>query len=174
MIGLDTDFTIRPFAPGDAPRVRELFVTINRELAPAHLRDTFEAYIARALTEEIDRIDEYYRERFGGFWVALCGDRIVGTVGLEQAQEGAMELRRMYVDSAQRRRGIARRMLRFAEDECRRRGVTRLELSTAELQSAALGFYRSSGYRQVTVTVASETSNKTVGGIRRYHFEKSL
>ena len=174
MIGLAAEITIRPFAPRDAPRVRELFVTINRELAPAHLRDTFEAYIARALTEEIDRIDEYYRERFGRFWVAVCGDRIVGTVGLEQTQEGAMELRRMYVDSAQRRRGIARRMLRFAEDECRRRGIRRLELSTAELQSAALAFYRSSGYRQAGVTVASEASNKTVGGIRRYHFEKSL
>jgi GNAT superfamily N-acetyltransferase len=171
---LDTDITIRPFASGDAPRVRELFIAINRELAPAHLRDAFEAYIARALAEEVDRIEAYYRKQYGGFWVALIDDRIVGTVGLERSAGGAMELRRMYVDTAERRRGIARRMLRFAEDECRRRGTSRLELSTAELQSAALALYRNSGYRLVREDVAGETSNKTVGGIRRYHFEKSL
>lgn len=31
-----------------------------------------------------------------------------------------MELRRMYVHPDVRRRGIARQMLRFAEDECRK------------------------------------------------------
>jgi GNAT superfamily N-acetyltransferase len=171
---LGTDITIRPFASGDAPRVRELFIAINRQLAPVHLRDAFEAYISRALVEEMDRIEAYYEERRGGFWVAVENDRIVGTVGLERTAGGAMELRRMYVDPAERRRGIARRMLGFAEDECRRRGTSRLELSTAELQSAALALYRSSGYRLAREDIAGEMSNKTVGGIRRYHFEKSL
>jgi GNAT superfamily N-acetyltransferase len=171
---LDAEITIRPFAEDDAPAVRELFVAINRLLAPPDLREAFEAYIARALAEEIDRIPDYYGERHGGFRVGLAGGRIVGTFGLERAEDGAMELRRMYVDLAERRRGIARRMLRFAEDECRHRGLVRLELSTSELQGAALAFYRSAGYRLVRKEVASEASNKTIGGILRYHFEKSL
>jgi hypothetical protein len=52
---------------------------------------------------------------------------------------------------------------------------SRLELSTSELQPAALELYRRAGYRQVREEIADQASNKTVGGgIRRYHFEKHL
>jgi putative acetyltransferase len=107
---MDAEVTIRPFAEQDAAQVRELFITVNRLLSPPHLRDAFEAYIERALREEIDRISAYYSERDGGFWVAVTGDKVVGTFGLERASDDAMELRRMYVDPSARRRGIARRM----------------------------------------------------------------
>ena len=167
--------TIRPFAEPDAPQVRDLFIAVNRMLAPTHLRDAFENYIARSLSEEIDRILDYYRDRGGGFWVAVSGDRVVGTFGLERVSDQAMELRRMYVHFSTRRAGIGRQMLAFAEDECRRRNVFRLVLGTSELQDAALALYRASGYSLVRESVAEEISNKTIGsGIRRYYFEKSL
>ena len=73
------EVTIRPFAENDAAQVRELFITVNRLLSPPHLRDTFEAYIERALREEIDRIPAYYSERDGGLWVAVTGDKVVGS-----------------------------------------------------------------------------------------------
>jgi ribosomal protein S18 acetylase RimI-like enzyme len=74
-----------------------------------------------------------------------------------------------------RRQGIARRMLQFAEDECRRRRIKRLELSTAEIQYAAIALYKSEGYRLVRQETAETASNKTVGsGIRRCYFEKVL
>jgi ribosomal protein S18 acetylase RimI-like enzyme len=73
-----------------------------------------------------------------------------------------MELRRMYVDPLARRQGIARQMLQFAENECCRRRVKRLELSTAEIQQAALALYRNAGYRLVRVETAEALSNKTV------------
>src|SRR5689334_9723549 len=123
---LTAEVTIRPFAEGDAPEVRELFIVTNRLLSPAQLREAFEAYIERALAEEIDRIADYYREQNGGFWVAIHGDKLVGTFGLERAAPDAMELRRMYVHVTSRRTGIGRRMLEYAEEECRRRGVARL------------------------------------------------
>jgi putative acetyltransferase len=173
--GVDAEVTIRPFAEHDAAQVRELFITVNRLLSPPHLRDAFEAYIERALREEIDRIPAYYSERDGGFWVAVRGDKLVGTFGLERASDDAMELRRMYVDPSARRRGIARRMLQFVEDECRRRNVSRLELSTAEIQQAALALYRNAGYRLVREETVEGLSNKTVGsGILRYYLKKIL
>ena len=52
---MDAEVTIRPFAEHDAAQVRELFITVNRLLSPPHLRDAFEAYIERALREEIYR-----------------------------------------------------------------------------------------------------------------------
>ena len=61
---------IRPFADADLPAVRALFVQVNRDLAPPAMREAFEAYIARSLSEEIDRIPAYYGEREGGFWVS--------------------------------------------------------------------------------------------------------
>ena len=127
--------------------MRALFVAVNRLLAPPDLCDALEAYITHSLAEEIDRIDVYYGTREGGFWVAHSGDLTVGTFGLERAEGQAMELRRMYVDPAARRAGIARQMLQFAEEECRRRDIPRLELSTSELQYAALALYRQAGYR---------------------------
>ena len=166
---------IRPFAEGDAPRVRGLFIAINRALAPAHMKEAFEAYITRSLAEEIDRIPAYYGERDGGFWVAQHRDVTVGTFGLEAVSPEAMELRRMYVDPAARRLGIARQMLQFAESECRRRCKRILALSTSEVQEAALALYRASGYVLLREEVATGASNKTVGGgIRRYYFEKTL
>ena len=172
---MDSEVTIRPFAEHDAAQVRELFITVNRLLSPSHLRDAFEAYIERALREEIDRIPAYYSERDGGFWVVVKNDKVVGTFGLERAFDDAMELRRMYVDPTARRRGIARRMLRFAEDKCRRRNGSRLELSTAAIQQAALALYKNVGYRLVREETVEALSNKTVGsGIRRYYLEKIL
>ena len=93
-----TEIVIRPFSERDAVQVRELFITINRLLAPPHLRDVFEAYIERSLVEEIDRIPAYYTEHVGSFWVAVKDDKVVGMFGLEGTSDGAKELRRMYVD----------------------------------------------------------------------------
>jgi putative acetyltransferase len=166
---------IRAFQEADAPAVRNLFIAVNRELAPPAMHDAFEAYIARSLKEEIDRISDYYAEHDGGFWVALRASGVVGNFGLERVGPDAMELRRMYVAPAARRGGVAREMLRFAEAEARRFGARRLELSTSELQPAAVRLYRSAGYRLMHEATAAEPSNKTVGGgVRRYYFQKEL
>jgi GNAT superfamily N-acetyltransferase len=172
---LNAEVTIRPFREEDASHVRELFITVNRLLAPPHMRDAFEAYIARSLTEEMNRVAAYYGERGGGFWVALRAAKIVGMFGIEPAATDAMELRRMYVDPSVRRSGIARSMLQFAEAECRRLDMRKLELSTSELQPAAIELYTNAGYRLLSEAVAEQASNKTLGGgIRRYHFGKML
>jgi GNAT superfamily N-acetyltransferase len=172
---MDYGIEIRAFAPGDAAGVRELFIRVNRLLAPPGMKDAFEVYIARSLNEEIDRILDYYREREGGFWVAVEGEKIVGIFGLESSGDDAMELRRMYVDPDLRRRGIARKMLRVAEEECRRRGRSRMNLSTSELQQEALALYRNAGYVLVREEAAAMASNKTIGGgIRRNYLCKAL
>jgi putative acetyltransferase len=166
---------IRRYMAADADEVRALFVRVNRLLAPPQLAEAFEAYIARSLVEEIDRIPAYYGERQGSFWVAVLDARIVGMFGLEAAGPGAMELRRMYVDPEARRRGIARSMLAFAEDRCRRVGAREMVLSTSEIQTEALALYRAAGYRELREEIADAATNKTIGGgIRRFHFIKAL
>ena len=167
--------SIQAYEDTDREAVRALFIRVNRALAPAHLSEAFESYIARSLIEEIERIPAYYRERDGSFWVGTLGSAIVGMFGLERADAGSLELRRMYVDPDARRRGIARQMLAFAEDIARRDRCPTLVLSTSELQGAAISLYRNAGYRLLREVIAEDASNKTIGGgIRRYHFAKNL
>jgi ribosomal protein S18 acetylase RimI-like enzyme len=170
------EVVIRRFAAGDHDAVRELFVTVNRDLAPVSLRDQFADYIDLALREEIDRIDESYdRSRRSGFWVAADHGSVVGMFGLEAIDGSTVELRRMYVDPRMRRRGIARLMLEHAESSAAQAGFTKLVLSTSELQQAAIALYRAAGYRLIREEIATATTNKTVGGgITRYYFEKPL
>lgn len=169
------EITIRPFEEHDANRVRELFVTVNRLLSPPNMREAFETYIARSLVEEMDRVSAYYNERGGAFWVACRYSDIVGMFGPEPFDDRSYELRRMYVSPTARRLGIASTMLQFAEKECRRMGMQRMELSTSELQPAAVELYRRAGYSLVREVVADQASNKTIGGgIRRFHFGKNL
>jgi len=166
---------IRPFAAADAGPVEALFIRVNRLLAPAGMKDRFEAYITASIADEIGRIEDYYAERGGRFWVAADGDRIVGMFGLERHGTNGMELRRMYVAPEARRRGLARRMLALAEAYCRETGIGEMHLSTAEIQEAAIGLYKACGYRLVREEVARDATNKTVGGdMRRFHFIKLL
>ena len=170
-----SDVLIAPYDQAYADSVRELFIRVNRLLAPSRMKDAFEDYIAASLAEEIDRIPAYYGERNGWFWIATIDQQVVGMFGLEPSGPGAMELRRMYVDPDYRRRGIAQNMLQRAEAFCRDSHQSRLDLSTSEIQSDAVAFYKSAGYQLVREEVASEASNKTIGGgIRRYHFAKTL
>lgn len=164
---------IRAFENADALAVRDLFIRVNRDLAPEPMAELFETYIARSLRDEIDQISDYYRERGGQFFVAEVATIIVGMFGLESIGGDAMELRRMYVDSSVRGRGIGRLLLAHAEENVRRRGRSRLMLSTSELQTAALSLYRSSGYAQLKEEIVEDQSNKTLGaGLCRFHFEK--
>jgi GNAT superfamily N-acetyltransferase len=167
---------IRSFEPEDASAVQDLFVRVNRELAPPQLRDEFERYIALSLREEIGRIGEYYDGNKGrSFWVAVDGERLIGNYGLEPSGAGAFELRRMYVEPSLRRQGLARAMLGHAEKTCLKQGGSELCLSTSEIQTAAITLYQVSGYQLVRDEISQSTSNKTLGhGLRRFHFRKRL
>ena len=68
---MDTTIEIRSFKIDDAAQVRDLFIRVNRLLAPPHMKQAFEDYIASSLNEEIDQISSYYGREQGGFWVAV-------------------------------------------------------------------------------------------------------
>jgi putative acetyltransferase len=167
---------IRAYAAADHAQVINLFTRINRELAPAAMREQFEVYIASSICGELSRLaDIFSAARRNAFWVVEAGGRIIGMLGIEQRDHASTELRRMYLDPGYRGRGIAQRMLACAEARARELGFAKLVLSTAEVQQAALAFYRKSGYLLVREEVADTMSTRTVGGgLTRYHFEKLL
>ena len=50
-------FVIRRYHPDDREAVANLFVRVNRSLAPPALEAAFEDYVARSPAEDIGRID---------------------------------------------------------------------------------------------------------------------
>jgi GNAT superfamily N-acetyltransferase len=164
---------IRRYRPSDQAAVIALFREFMWELTPPQLGAEFQAYIERAIREELGRIEEYYFARDGqGFWVV---DDVLGMVGVERHSEDCAELRRMAVKSTHRRKGIGRELLRTAEAFCRDCGYGKVVLSTSELQVAAMRLYESSGYRLVREETDAPGSHKSAGaGLTRYHYEKAL
>jgi putative acetyltransferase len=98
--------TVRLFRETDAPAVSDLFIRVNRLIAPSKQRQAFENYIALSLKEEINCIGAYYAEHNGAFFVAEDDGKLAGMFGLEEMSKEVMELRRMYVEPSSRRRAL--------------------------------------------------------------------
>ena len=176
MVEAEQPATFRAYRQADYEQVAALWVRINRELAPADMREQFEQYIATALLGELRQLEDIFSEaKRNAFWIVEINGGVIGTFGIESRSQDTTELRRMYLDRRHRGRGIAQRMLQFAEARARDFGFSMLILSTAEIQRAAISFYRKSGYRLVKTELADAMSTKTVGGgLKRFHFEKPL
>src|SRR5689334_7470464 len=116
MTGQPISLSIQPYRGSDRQAVIDLFIEVNRALAPPDMREAFAAYVENSLAEEIGRIDQYYDAGRGrSLWAATDGDRLLGHFGLEPVGNGAIEIRRMYVAPSVRRRGVASAMLLHAE-----------------------------------------------------------
>jgi N-acetylglutamate synthase-like GNAT family acetyltransferase len=176
MVVQEEPVTIRASQEADYDAIAALWTRINRELAPADMRELFEQYIAIAVNGELRQLQEVFSEaKRNAFWVVESSKQIIGTFGIESHGDDSTELRRMYLDRGQRSRGIAQRMLECAESRATEFGFSKMILSTAEVQKAAIAFYAKSGFRLVRTEVVSTMSTKRVGGgLTRFHFEKLL
>lgn len=68
----DINFSNAGIADSDHAAVRDLFIAINRTLAPVDMKEAFERYLETALAAEIDRLVSFYsRERGNGFLAAV-------------------------------------------------------------------------------------------------------
>ena len=96
---------------------------------------------------------EFTRPR-GGFVVGYLDGAPVAMGGwsltVSDLGDRAAKIRRMFVDPAVRRQGLARALLGHLEEEAARHGVTMIILATGQPQVEAIGFYRSHGYVDVT------------------------
>jgi GNAT superfamily N-acetyltransferase len=75
--------------------------------------------------------------------------RAVGCGGICRFDDVRAELKRMYVLPEERGRGLGRLVLERLEATARSLGYTGVVLETGELQTEALGLYRSAGYEPI-------------------------
>jgi putative acetyltransferase len=85
----------------------------------------------------------------GGLWLAVAGDVGIGCVALRPLDERTAEVKRMFVDSAWRGRGVARALLEALIAGARERGYATLRLGTLDDMTAAQSLYGSLGFRPI-------------------------
>ena len=117
-------------------------------------------------TALIDAVQQVYVARYGGpdvspvepaefapprglFLVGRLAGEPIACGGWRIVAPGLAELKRMYVASGFRGRGLSRVLLAALEDSARRAGVTRLRLETGQRQPEAIQLYETSGYSRI-------------------------
>ncbi len=94
---------------------------------------------------EIDALPSSIAARGGTVWTAELAGQVVGMVATYPATDG-WHISRMYVAAGQRGTGLARDLLRTAEDHARAAEGTRMVLWSDVLFTRAHAFYEKHGY----------------------------
>ena len=138
--------TIRPYLVGDADAVAALIVKIQRQ--------EFNIPITLEDQPDLIDIDGFYAKGCGGFWVALDGDALVGTIALLDINNHQAALRKMFVAENYRGSviGVAKMLLNHLIGEARHKGVLEIYLGTTADFVAAHRFYEKHGFKQFSKT----------------------
>ncbi len=106
----------------------------------------------QGFAEEMEHIADEYSPPRGALLLAKEGEAILGCVGLRPfGDAGDCEMKRMYVPSAGRGRGIGRRLAEAIVAEARKAGYARMLLDTLPHLEAAQSLYRSMGFVEIPV-----------------------
>ncbi|MEO8428903.1 MAG: GNAT family N-acetyltransferase [Verrucomicrobiota bacterium] len=93
-------------------------------------------------------IERHYHIRGGIFDVLIAGDgQVVGSVGLYPVNDSTCELRKMYLRSSLRGKGLGRHLLEHALKRAKQLGFSRVTLETASVLKEAIALYQSYGFR---------------------------
>jgi GNAT superfamily N-acetyltransferase len=85
----------------------------------------------------------------GVFLVAVSGETAVGCGGVRCLTPAIGEVKRVFVRSTVRGRGVGRALLLGLEERAAALGLEELRLDTAGGESAALALFRSAGYEPI-------------------------
>lgn len=143
-----SDIRIRPATNADRAAIRGLVEVCLAEFGLCSNYDSSD--------KDLLDLDASYALSGGAFLVAEDLDgTIVGTVGIAAMGPKQMKLRKMYVASDQRGRGLGRRLFDSALREARERGCATIFLETMNSMSAAIAMYEAAGFSQVPGAIQS-------------------
>ena len=100
------------------------------------------------IDKDLDDLEGFYA---GGVFDVLETEEgdIIGTVALLPLENGACELRKMYLKSKFRGRGYGQRLLKHAIARAREKGFSRIQLQTARVLEEAIGLYQKFGFKPI-------------------------
>jgi ribosomal protein S18 acetylase RimI-like enzyme len=115
--------------------------------------------------DRISYVREMLRQDNHRFFVATMQDRVVGMLSLEEvrrertigrAPEDHVMIHLVAVNASERRRGIATRLMRFAQRWVKTRGFTTIRIHVWEFNEAAQKLYESVGYTTLSRVLSRE------------------
>lgn len=128
----DSSFFIRSYRHGDAAACRSLY---QEGIIGGKIADNDTGF-------DIENIDLAYMKHPGNhFWVAESDAQVVGTVGVQQHDEGIGEIRRLRVSVPYRRRGIGAALVETALSFCQEKQYLKVKLDTFMDQEAAVRLF---------------------------------
>jgi N-acetylglutamate synthase-like GNAT family acetyltransferase len=123
--------------------IADLIVPIQRE----------EFGIAITYQDQPDLLDiaGFYQKGAGQFWLALDGEKVVGTIALLDIGEGEAALRKMFVahDYRGREHGVAAKLLATLIAHAKEKALSTVYLGTTDKFLAAHRFYEKNGFELI-------------------------
>ncbi len=129
---------IRAYDSKDFDAVASLVETVLREFG-------FGANVGHA-RQDLENIQTSYAGPRAGFWVAEEDDAICGTIAIRPKDDATCELKRLYVNSSMRGRGIGAALYAHAESFARAAGYTRIWLDSSRKFVGARKLYEKNGF----------------------------
>jgi GNAT superfamily N-acetyltransferase len=127
--------------PGDIEDVRRLFLEYEAAIA---VDLCFQGF-----AEELATLPGSYSRPSGRLLVAVHEGRSIGCVGLRPLQGRDCEMKRLYVRSSERARGIGRLLAKTIINEARLAGYSRILLDTLTSMTEARALYASFGFTKI-------------------------
>lgn len=137
------EYRIVPFRPEFVDSVLSLVVGIQR--------DEFGVAITAEEQPDLTEVPTFYQTGAGNFWVAITGERVIGTVALKDIGNHEAALRKMFVapEARGKETGVAHALLQTLLAWAREHGVKRIFLGTTDAFRAAHRFYEKSGFQLI-------------------------
>lgn len=125
-------------------------VAVDDPRAAALVEAVQQEYVVRyGGRDETPVTDAEFAPPHGWFVVATVDGEAVGCAGLRRHGDAVVEIKRMFVHAAHRRRGLGRRLLHAVEDHARDHGYQRVVLETGTEQPEAMALYAGEGYTPI-------------------------
>lgn len=124
--------------------VRE--VAVARRLFLEYQRSLGVDLCFQGFDEELRSLPGAYGERGGRLWIAWDGPRAIGIVALRRLRGDRAEMKRLYVRSRARGRGLGRRLVGLVLRSARAYGYRWIYLDTLPTMTEARALYRSVGF----------------------------
>ena len=96
---------------------------------------------------------------FGIFTIVKTGDMLVGCVGIRKFEKDSCEMKRMYITSAFRGKGIGKLMCEFVIEWCRKSAYRRILLDSNIEMREAVALYLKCGFKEIEPYCPNENSH---------------
>lgn len=96
--------------------------------------------------------EKYILDKGGYIFMAILGERIVGTVALVPEGEGIMEMTKLAVDENFRGKGYGEMLVRYLTEHAPELGIYKMILYSQTALAPAIALYRKTGFTEIPVT----------------------